>query len=70
MKDLFVKANLIHADLSEYNILWYKGDCYFIDVSQAVEPCHENAFYFLMRDCKNITNVRKSKYYSEYCNLT
>lgn len=57
MKLLFNKANLIHADLSEYNILWYNSKCYLIDVSQSVEPQHENAFYFLMRDCQNIINV-------------
>lgn len=58
MKKLYEKGNLIHADLSEYNILWYDDTCYFIDVSQAVEPSHENAFHFLMRDCDNIINVR------------
>lgn len=57
MKTLFWDANLVHADLSEYNILWYKDKCYFIDVSQSVEPIHENAFEFLYRDCENITNV-------------
>ncbi|XP_066259713.1 serine/threonine-protein kinase RIO3 isoform X1 [Euwallacea similis] len=56
MKTLYTKANLIHADLSEYNILWYGDLCYFIDVSQSVEPSHENAFHFLHRDCCNIIN--------------
>ncbi|XP_018568166.1 serine/threonine-protein kinase RIO3 [Anoplophora glabripennis] len=55
MKLLYEEANLIHADLSEYNILWHEGQCYFIDVSQSVEPSHENAFRFLHRDCINIT---------------
>lgn len=59
MKTLFSRAELIHADLSEYNILWHGGQCVFIDVSQSVMPSHENAFYFLMRDCGNISNVRK-----------
>lgn len=60
MKSMYTKANLIHADLSEYNILWHPKErkCYFIDVSQSVEPSHENAFKFLYRDCQNITNVR------------
>lgn len=58
MKLLYGKANLIHADLSEYNILWYNDKCYIIDLSQSVEPQHPNAFYFLMRDCNNIINVR------------
>lgn len=64
MKILFDKANLIHADLSEYNILWHKDLCYFIDVSQSVEPSHENAFHFLYRDCNNIINVSKLFCYS------
>ncbi|KAJ8923334.1 hypothetical protein NQ315_001892 [Exocentrus adspersus] len=54
MKTLYEKANLIHADLSEYNILWHDDQCYFIDVSQSIEPSHENAFHFLYRDCTNI----------------
>lgn len=57
MKALYEKANLIHADLSEYNILWHDNKCFFIDVSQSVEPSHENAFHFLYRDCTNITKV-------------
>lgn len=61
MKNLYQKANLIHADLSEYNILWHNDTCYFIDVSQAVEPSHENAFHFLMRDCENVINVSAKK---------
>lgn len=64
MKTLYEHANLIHADLSEYNILWHDKQCYFIDVSQAVEPSHENAFHFLFRDCTNITNVSKSLFIS------
>lgn len=61
MKLMYTKANLIHADLSEYNILWHKKRCFIIDVSQAVEPCHENAFHFLNRDCSNIVNFFASK---------
>ena len=30
------KANLVHADLSEYNILWHEGEPWFIDVGQGV----------------------------------
>lgn len=57
MKLLYHKARLIHADLSEYNILWYNGQCYFIDVGQAMEPRTLDAFHFLMRDCQNVINV-------------
>uniref|UniRef100_A0A6B2EGM3 Serine/threonine-protein kinase RIO3 n=1 Tax=Phlebotomus kandelakii TaxID=1109342 RepID=A0A6B2EGM3_9DIPT len=54
MKRLYEKAKLIHADLSEYNILWHEGKCWIIDVAQSVEPGHPSSLEFLMRDCGNI----------------
>lgn len=65
MKDMYSKADLIHADLSEYNLLWYNKQCYVIDVSQSVEPSQRNSFHLLMRDCHNICNVRI--YHESYC---
>lgn len=58
MKTLYHKAGLIHGDLTEYNILWHNNECYFIDVSQSVEPLSANAYSLLLRDCENITKVR------------
>ena len=57
---LYKQCNLVHSDLSEYNILWHDGKCFVIDVSQAVEPNHPHALEFLYRDCVNIANVRIS----------
>lgn len=57
MHKLYNEAKLVHADLSEYNILWYQEKCWFIDVSQSVEPGHPSALEFLMRDCANISFV-------------
>lgn len=54
MYKMYNEAKLVHADLSEYNILWYDGKCWFIDVAQSVEPGHPSALEFLMRDCDNI----------------
>lgn len=54
MKKLYQEAKLVHADLSEYNILWHEGKCWLIDVAQSVEPGHPSALEFLMRDCNNI----------------
>ncbi|XP_053958672.1 serine/threonine-protein kinase RIO3 [Anastrepha ludens] len=54
MHKLYNEAKLIHADLSEYNILWHDGKCWIIDVAQSVEPEHPSALEFLMRDCTNI----------------
>ena len=50
----YVKAKLVHADLSEYNILWMKGPV-IIDVSQAVVKDHENSAKYLYRDIQNVT---------------
>ena len=50
----YKKAGLVHADLSEYNILWNDGPV-FIDVSQSVLSTHDNASKYLYRDIKNIT---------------
>ncbi|XP_050503150.1 serine/threonine-protein kinase RIO3-like [Diabrotica virgifera virgifera] len=61
MKILFNKLNLVHADLSEDNILWYEGQCYLIDVSECVEKSHEKALLCLYRDCTNITDFFSKK---------
>lgn len=56
MKRMYSVCHLIHADLSEYNMLWFKGDVYFIDVGQSVEPSHPNGLEFLFRDCVNVSS--------------
>lgn len=61
MKKLYTDAKLVHADLSEYNILWYDGKCWFIDVGQSVEPSHPNAHLFLYRDCSNVSTFFTKK---------
>lgn len=49
------KAGLVHADLSEYNVLWFKGPV-IIDVSQAVLTTHDNAKRYLIRDIQNLAS--------------
>ncbi|XP_073826552.1 serine/threonine-protein kinase RIO3 [Musca autumnalis] len=61
MYKLYNEAKLVHADLSEYNILWHDGKCWFIDVAQSVEPQHPSALEFLMRDCNNIVSFFEKK---------
>jgi len=55
MRTMYQQCRLVHADLSEYNILYYKGELYFIDVSQSVEHDHPHALDFLRTDCNNIS---------------
>jgi serine/threonine-protein kinase RIO1 len=47
-------CRLVHADLSEYNILWHRSRVYLIDVSQAVSTSHPQALVYLRRDCGNV----------------
>ncbi|MGC8680718.1 MAG: serine protein kinase RIO [Thermoplasmata archaeon] len=47
-------ANLVHGDLSEYNIVFFKEKPYIIDVSQALPVKHPNSKELLLRDVKNI----------------
>jgi RIO kinase 1 len=67
MCTMYDKCALVHADLSEYNILYHNGKCYFIDVSQvccysfciftslqAVDLSHPRALTLLLLDCKHI----------------
>ncbi|KAM8823308.1 serine/threonine-protein kinase RIO3 [Spinachia spinachia] len=54
MQQLYQECNLVHADLSEYNMLWHEGKVWLIDVGQSVEPTHPHALEFLFRDCRNV----------------
>ncbi|MFA6049159.1 MAG: serine protein kinase RIO [Candidatus Micrarchaeia archaeon] len=54
MKKMHQKAKLVHADLSEFNIIIYKGKPVFIDVSQSVLLDHPMAGEFLKKDVENI----------------
>lgn len=51
---MYHQCKLVHADLSEYNILYHESHLYIIDVSQSVEHDHPSAFDFLRNDLKNI----------------
>lgn len=53
------KAELVHGDLSEYNVLLLEQEPVIIDVSQAVEISHPLAVELLVRDIKNINRFFK-----------
>ncbi|XP_078790953.1 serine/threonine-protein kinase RIO1 isoform X2 [Oryzias latipes] len=54
VRKMFQDARLVHADLSEFNMLYHDGDAYIIDVSQSVEHDHPHALEFLRKDCSNV----------------
>jgi len=60
---LYRDARLVHADLSEYNILYHEKP-YLIDMGQAVTLDHPRAGAFLIRDIRNI-----NRYFSRYCDV-
>jgi len=51
---LYRKADLVHGDLSEYNIMMWKGKPVIFDVAQAVPTSHPMAEFFLRRDLTNV----------------
>jgi RIO kinase 1 len=51
---LYKKADLVHGDLSEYNIMMWKGKPVIFDVAQAVPTSHSMAEFFLRRDLTNV----------------
>jgi len=54
VKKLYRKAGLVHADLSEYNVMVWRGKPVLFDVSQAVTLEHPMAEKFLRRDLENL----------------
>jgi len=54
LKKLYVKAELVHGDLSEYNVMVWKGHPVIFDVSQAVSVVHPMADFLLRRDLTNL----------------
>jgi len=78
MKDLYQKANLVHGDLSEFNILYHNQKPVVIDISQAVTVHHPKAEVYLERDIKNVFNYfekigvevpNRKEFYDEVINL-
>ncbi|GAO19161.1 hypothetical protein UVI_02061430 [Ustilaginoidea virens] len=61
MRKMYQVCRLVHADLSEYNILYNDGTLYIIDVSQSVEPDHPRSLEFLRMDIKNVGDFFRRK---------
>jgi RIO kinase 2 len=56
------RKGIIHADLSEFNVLVEEERCYLIDWPQWVETTHPNAGALLQRDVGNILTYFQRKY--------
>ena len=54
LERLYHKAELVHGDLSEYNVMMWKGKPVIFDMSQAVPTSHPMAGFMLRRDIANL----------------
>lgn len=54
LRTLYVDAKLVHADLSEYNILYHRERCWIIDFGQAIDETHHECEMYLRRDVENV----------------
>ncbi len=59
LKRLQQKAKIVHGDLSEYNIMMWKGKPVVFDVSQSVSIQHPLADFMLKRDLANVNRFFK-----------
>lgn len=55
MRIMYQSCRLVHADLSEYNVLYHQQKLWIIDVSQSVEHDHPRSLEFLRMDVKNVS---------------
>ncbi len=61
IRKAYKEAKLVHADLSEYNVLMLNNEPVVIDCGQAVLTSHPMAEEFLERDIKNICRFFEKK---------
>ncbi|KAM3068032.1 Serine/threonine-protein kinase rio1 [Clarireedia jacksonii] len=61
MRRMYQTCKLVHADLSEYNVLYHQKKLFIIDVSQSVEHDHPRSLEFLRMDIKNVSDFFKRK---------
>ncbi len=59
IKRLYQKAQLVHSDLSEYNVMVWRGKPILFDMAQAVLLSHPMATEFLHRDLQNLNRYFK-----------
>lgn len=56
---MYNKAELVHGDISAFNVLMHKNKPYLIDFGQGVLVEHPNSLEFLKRDIRNVVSYFK-----------
>jgi RIO kinase 1 len=60
--NIFLEFGIVHGDLSEYNILWWKQEIYIIDFPQAIDIRNNPQKDMLIRrDIDNVLDFLKEK---------
>jgi len=59
IKRLYQRVELVHGDVSEYNVMMWRGKPVLFDMSQAVLISHPLAHAFLRRDLENLNRYFK-----------
>lgn len=62
MERLWNEEELVHGDLSPFNVLVWAGQLYLIDFSQAVLKAHPRAEEFLRRDVETVVDHFERRY--------
>ncbi len=63
MREIYKRANLIHGDLGEFNIISdEQGNILIIDWLQSISSSHPNASQILKRDIENVCIYFRKKY--------
>jgi len=60
------RLGVVHADLSEFNVMVDEAQCWLIDWPQWIETTHPNAREILRRDVENVLRYFRRKYGIEY----
>ncbi|MFP3283397.1 MAG: serine protein kinase RIO [Nitrososphaeria archaeon] len=61
IKELWNRASIVHADLSEYNVFKWGGDLVLFDFGSSVDIGHPMALDFLRRDVETINKFFESR---------
>jgi RIO kinase 1 len=62
MRTLYRDAGIVHGDMSEYNVMIWKGEPVIFDLSQAVSRDHPMSESFLKRDVSILNNYFRRSY--------
>jgi len=63
IRTMYQDCKLVHADFSEYNLLYHNGNAWIIDVSQSVDLDHPRCLEFLREDLLHLKQFFSNRAY-------